>query len=380
MDFVEEMKSTLDESVGSRIRDADKSGFSVSLSGGLDSGVVGITAATQLRAHRVAGFVAVPQFPIDLSDRYITNEGFLAAASASSVDNIDLQSLACHELSPVSAIRDFVVHHRAPSTNPANRFWATGILSAARQSESVVLLNGQAGNYGFSWHGSQRLGLRSRVGLEAPAFARRRNLSHAADAAVRRAPINDRFACRIGLREILASELQEARSFHRTHGERKRRFEMARQGSNATGALLHEASARFGIETRDPLADVRLLELAFSMPESSFTDQNTGLDRLLARAVSENLLPDMVRLNRKRGVQSADIVPRLRASRLELEDTLSELALGPSRDYLDIEQLTDAWNLVQHESGWSAMITAKRTLLLGISVGLFINAVASGIA
>ena len=62
------------------------------------------------------------------------------------------------------------------------------------------------------------------------------------------------------------------------------------------------------------------------MPDRIFVDSQSGLDRWLIREAMAGTLPDDVRLNRQRGLQAADLVPRLRASAAEVETALAEVA------------------------------------------------------
>lgn len=70
------------------------------------------------------------------------------------------------------------------------------------------------------------------------------------------------------------------------------------------------ASLQYGILTRDPTRDKRIVELMTSFPPNQFTDD--GLERRLIRDYLDDYIPDEIRLEaRKRGRQGADLVFRL---------------------------------------------------------------------
>ena len=84
-------------------------------------------------------------------------------------------------------------------------------------------------------------------------------------------------------------------------------------------------------------------------------------------------LPDAVRLNRQRGSQASDLVPRLRACRDEVEAVLEEISSGPALGYLDLAHMRLTWARVEAESNKEVYRLAVTVLLRGIMAGLFIN-------
>jgi len=84
-------------------------------------------------------------------------------------------------------------------------------------------------------------------------------------------------------------------------------------------------------------------------------------------------LPDSVRLNRRRGRQAGDLVPRLRASADEVESALSEIAEGPAAEYLDVDRMREVWAGIRTEDTPQSFRLAISVLTRGIMAGLFIN-------
>ena len=102
-------------------------------------------------------------------------------------------------------------------------------------------------------------------------------------------------------------------------------------------------------------------------------DPVTGLDRWLIRAAMKDRLPDEVRLNRRRGRQAADLVPRLRACAAEVEAALDELQRGPAAAYIDVTYVREVWQLIQTQDTPEASNKAISILTRGIMAGLFVN-------
>ena len=102
-------------------------------------------------------------------------------------------------------------------------------------------------------------------------------------------------------------------------------------------------------------------------------DPESGLDRLLIRAAMKDRLPDEVRLNRRRGRQAGDLVPRLRASSDEVETALEELARGPAAAYVDVPHIRDVWKMIQAEDTPEAFRSSVTVLTRGIMAGMFVN-------
>jgi asparagine synthase (glutamine-hydrolysing) len=151
------------------------------------------------------------------------------------------------------------------------------------------------------------------------------------------------------------------------------RLRILKPGRSFIGALQAESGAANGLEIRDPSGDARVLAYTFSVPDEVFIEPRSGLDRWLIRAAMEGRLPDPVRLNRRRGQQAADLVPRLRACAPEVETALAELAGGPAAAYLDLANMRSVWQLVQTEDTPESFHKSITVLTRGIMAGLFVN-------
>jgi asparagine synthase (glutamine-hydrolysing) len=148
---------------------------------------------------------------------------------------------------------------------------------------------------------------------------------------------------------------------------------MLQPGRSTVGATYAELGAAYGLEIRDPSADVRLLEFALSVPDEIYIDPQTATNRWLIREAMKGRLPEEVRLNRRRGRQAADLVTRLRDSAAEVECVLNELDSGPAAAYLDVSYMRDVWEMVKAQDSPEALSKARKILMRGIAAGLFVN-------
>jgi asparagine synthase (glutamine-hydrolysing) len=103
--------------------------------------------------------------------------------------------------------------------------------------------------------------------------------------------------------------------------------------------------ATYGIDTRTPAFDRKLVEFCIGVPEAQYL--NKGHDRWLIRRAMKGRLPDAVLASKSRGAQSADWFPRLTRERIPIKAELDRLAQSPDvATMIDLERLTailDGW-------------------------------------
>jgi asparagine synthase (glutamine-hydrolysing) len=133
-----------------------------------------------------------------------------------------------------------------------------------------------------------------------------------------------------------------------------------------------------GIEVRDPTADIRVLCFTLSVPDAVFINPRDGTRRWLVREAMRGRMADQVRLNRRQGLQAADLVTRLRSCAGEVEDALDELQAGPATAYVDVARVRGCWRTVQHEDSVDTYRMAVSILTRGIMGGLHVNAILRG--
>ena len=94
---------------------------------------------------------------------------------------------------------------------------------------------------------------------------------------------------------------------------------------------------------------------------------------MLIRTAMAGRLPDVVRLNRLRGWQAADIVSRLRADRDAMEACLDDLEQSDAVHYVNLPAMRRVWRTVQSYDDLETHKNAKSVLLRGLIVGIFVQ-------
>jgi len=395
-DYVESFREVFDEAVRARLRTPSfptsnlqlpTSAIAVTLSGGLDSGSVTATAARLLRitGKRLTAFTSVP-----LSDtsRYIGKNSFgdefpFAQATAQFAGNVDHLPITAATITPIQAIRRMLEIHGEPAHAAGNFFWMQDLETTASAQGLHVLLTGQFGNGSISWTGdvySQSLAfqLRQKGGrawtkeklkqlVPFRLMKNWRRLRYPKDW-IRYSAIHPDFARRLNL---LEQRLNDPAESPRTALEQ--RYQILKPGRLFGGALHAQMGAAHGLEIRDPTADARVLMFTLSVPDHIFIDPETGMDRWLIREAMKDRLPDSVRLNRQRGRQAGDLVPRLRACAAEVETALDEIARGPATEYLDVPYMREVWQMIQTQDTVQAFNKSGTVLTRGIMAGLWVN-------
>ena len=318
-------EDTFRRAVESRLRSVLKP--ATTLSGGLDSGAVTATAARLLAGsgQRLRAFTSVPAFPpagkID-PNRFV-DEGPAAAAVAQWHPNIDHHLISASDHCLVAAIERFVTLAASPRAN-GNSVWLLAIMSEAQAHGHHALFNGQGGNATLSWHGPPTLRgvLKSKLQRLAGRHFRRRG--------------NWQKFCLLRPSAIAAHGLSpllfDVESQYREAGD-FRRFSL-QATSNSSGFAWTALAGAHGLEALDPTVDPRLLRLCFSLPPHFFDGRQP------VRRAMEGLLPDVVRLNRRRGLQSADFAQRLQASLTAAKEALDRFARQPAlEESLDLPRM-----------------------------------------
>lgn len=391
-DYAAQFRQVFDEAVHARLRSTGPIG--VSLSGGLDSGSVAVTAAKFLcpEGKRLTAFTSVPiSDPSPFVGERFGDELPFARATGQSAENMDHVLIRGAAMTPIQAIRRMLQISGEPGHGAGNAFWGLEARQTAQAHGCTVLLTGQMGNAGGSWTGelaSQPLAFQlrklgwhkwasesvNRTGLwlrptmpPGVLAARRRRID--LRQWCRESAIHPDLARRLNLPERRWSDSEGAG----LRTPRQRRYDILMPGRSHGGALHAELGAAYGLDVRDPTGDARVLTFALSVPDHIFMDPGTGLDRWLIREAMKDRLPDQVRLNRKRGRQAGDLVPRLRACAAEVDCALDEMRRGPAAEYVDVPFMQETWGVIQTQDTPEAFSKAFVILTRGIMAGLFVN-------
>jgi asparagine synthase (glutamine-hydrolysing) len=395
--YIEGFLEVYSQAVRSRLRSYRSLG--VTLSGGLDSSSVTVVAARELRTQnlRLNAYTSVPLY--EVSDAIVRNrfgdEGPLAHATTEFAGNVDLTAIYAQNVSPIAAIRRMLELHDAPEHAAGNHYWIVDLLHTAQVMGIGSLLTGQGGNATISWSGAKRppsLSSLLRKHLFRQVLSQILFQSFIPQSWVRRyrilrkegkwripeqpwldySAIHPEFASRLDLAKRMAEKGHDPFFIHDSLNLIEDRLAIIKPGRQIGGALWAENGAGYAMEVRDPTIDKRLMEFCLGVPDAIYQDNN-GLDRNLIRRAMSGLVPDEVRLNRRRGYQGADLGQRVLDYRPEMEAALDELAACESAThYLDLPRMKAVFQELQTRIDSQTTVQCSSILLRGLMVGLFL--------
>jgi asparagine synthase (glutamine-hydrolysing) len=389
-EYAERFLSVYDRAVRDRLRSQKDVG--VTLSGGLDSGSVTVLAARALREHgrRLKAYTSVPLHDVGDTvdgDRFGDELPF-AQSTASFAGNVDLIQIPARNYTPVHAIRNGLQVHDEPGHAAGNTYWILDLLDSARRDGLGALLTGQGGNATVSWTGADRgqaikrlmktghwrktLQLLVYPHVPLPFLRAARRLLRHGQLDWSRTAIRDDFARRIGLATLYLQGSGSTSNPEEWHTPLQQRFAIIKPGESFLGSIYSENSAAHGMEIRDPTFDKRVMECTISIPDHEFMGPD-GYDRWIMRAAMQGLMPDDVRLNRRRGRQAADLGQRLIDSAVEVEQALKEIEASPlARERLALERMRGVWKSLQEGVNQRTTHEAVTILTRGMMAGLYL--------
>jgi asparagine synthase (glutamine-hydrolysing) len=365
------------------------------LSSGLDSGSVVALAAEELRKHgkRLQAYTSVPAFDINyqLPKNWYADEWPLANMTAAHCGNVDLQAIAAKELTPIQAIQHSLEIHREPLHAASNMYWVLQMLESTKSKGFGTLLTGQGGNGTVSWTGwlgsislstlIHQRNLKQIIKykilasiLPASAYAdyRRFRSRHDEEPWSRYSAIHPNFARRTNLLERMQLSDHDPTFSNFSRSPRETRFALLIPGKSTWEALHAETGAAYDFEVRDPTLDKRLIEYCLGIPDNFYITDNES-KRLIIRRSMEGYLPDEVRLNKRRGLQAADIGYRLLADAQNMEISLAALRNShQAQTYVDLDKMQMIWKKLQQQVDSQGTMDSVTILLRGLMVGFFL--------
>ena len=282
-DYVAEARALFDSAVASRLR--ARGGVIATLSGGLDSTLVAVTAARQMSAGGkvLEAFTAIPQ-----------DDVAWATAVADFQPNIRQRLVSPAGMVPLDILPLAHSLAHSPVGDPARLVWTWQMTARAAHNRVRVILCADHGNRSISYAGD----------LCDANFIRLRRLAAAAQHSC------DRLRCLgAGPREINTAATEAHRippgpqvpAGEQPSSEREM---FTRAMTTAHPAARMDFMTQFGVEWLDPTADRKLLERLLTFPLHIFRVGNRP--RGLARALGRGRLPDCVRLRRACGLHFPD--------------------------------------------------------------------------
>jgi asparagine synthase (glutamine-hydrolysing) len=329
-DYEEAVRSSLEEAVRCRIGGDELVG--TNLSGGLDSSAVTATAAGLLAAQGrgLTAFTAAPSHPAPNERNRFVDEWPNAAALAAMYPNIDHVRISNDDAPLLDVLELREAGEDCPLLAPFNTIWLNAIDRTARDRRIAIMLIGFMGNMTISYDGGRllasqlrgarllgavrtirnlrRFGGRSRVGLLGeiadavlPGPVRRAlrlALGKATPGLFEYSVVNPKFVRGKGLETRI-------RAWHEIAHDNSRALRLAMINRSQFRALWVAGTRRqFGIDTRDPTGDRRLIELCLSIPDTQFLHK--GIYRSLIRRAMQGRVPDEILREQRRGFQAAD--------------------------------------------------------------------------
>lgn len=336
-DYVEAYREQLDQAVRSQLRGADGL-VATHLSSGVDSSAVTATAARLLApaGGRVLAFTAAPREGFDgaAPRGRLGDESGIAAETAALHGNVEHIVVRPQRGSILSDYVSPAALYQQPVHNTCNSLWWRAINAVAQARGASVMLTGEVGNLTISAGGLPQLAdlIREWRWLRWSAEGRKlvqggtvrwrgvvaaslgpwmpRSMWKAINVAFlgESSRIDTDFIVGRYWRDRLASReraaVREFRPPRDSRGSRVRNLQ-----SRDPGVMRKEALVRWGVDTRDPTSDQRLVEFCLALPPEMLLAD--GLARPLARRALADRLPNSVLYNRLRGQQFADWYERI---------------------------------------------------------------------
>jgi len=373
-DYLEAFQERLNDAVRVRLR--GRRPPSALITGGLDSSSICVVAADLLAAkgQELHTYTAVPEDGFkkqEIRGLYFDERPYVRQVAEMN------PSIVPHFIPPskgpmLEKIAEQIRIGGAPSGGILNGLWVMDIFAEARSAGHEVMLGGDMGNITISYSGLAlfpELLMRGRwwrlfEELKAAGYRRKRMLRTCTIAPFIPAPIfrrykswrrggrppwdnfsaiHPQFAAQSGVIERAAREFLpfDARPGRNGKMERIDAFHTFSQTADWFARL----RAIYGIDSRMPAFDRRLVEFCIGIPEDQYL--RNGCDRWLIRRAMKGRLPEAIRMTKSRGAQSADWFPRLTRERERISKEISRLTENPDvSSMIDLPRLAallDKW-------------------------------------
>jgi asparagine synthase (glutamine-hydrolysing) len=277
-DYIEEARILFDSAVASRLR--ARGGVVATLSGGLDSALVAVTAAGRMSASGkvLEAFTASEQ-----------EDGAWATQVAEFQPNIRQRLVSTGNMTPLDILPLAHKLGHTPVSNPASLVWTWQMSAGAAHNRARVILCAAHGNQSIGYAGD----------LCDAHFVNLRRLAGAAQHTW------DRVRCLgVSPRGMLATAFATKMDQSVSISPSAERELFTRAMLSPRTSTRVDFMARFGVEWLDPTADRKLLERLLTFPLHIFRVGNRP--RGLARELGHGRLPESVRLRRTRAAHFVD--------------------------------------------------------------------------
>lgn len=363
-DYADAMRERLDVAVRRQLRTTSRVGCF--LSGGLDSPSVAALAARALaeKGQRLHCYTQVPvkEFNKAATTKAYFDERPYVEAIRSMIDTLDVSYICSGEYDELTDLDQVFAACEGPVHNPQNLGWMMQVYRLARSSDERVLLTGGIGNLAPSWDGWEQaydnlvrgrvwtalkqyrlryeLSTRSLLGTFRELFLQHSPLvDHRLVAFAKRpdySAIAPEFANRMGVVER-AKRDSRALSLGRDSLALSQRLN-AITAIDSHGEWRTAMLAVHGVDTRDPTADLDLIEFCLGIPDDQYLVE--GIDRSVIRRAMWGLIPHSVVNNHRRGAQAADWFEKLSKQRATMIAEIKNLRKSTlASEAIDLDRL-----------------------------------------
>ena len=378
-EYLEAFNELFLNAVKSRIRSYRPVG--AQLSSGLDSTSVTAIAATELAKDnkKIKAYTSVPLFNTNglLKTTQYGDESELAGLVAKMYPNIEHEIVKSENKNPLQGVIDSLKVFNSPVRNSSNFFWLLSIDELAKQNGIGTMLNGQSGNFTISWpfrgyySNFMQPGIKPFLKKHIPDFALRyrQEIKYGKKPFFNYSLINPQYEAEIGLIEKMIKGGYDPH-FLTNSSLRKTRMHVINVNMSQGYGLAQESGDLFGLNFYDPTLDIKLLEFCTAIPDEQFV--RPGCDRFMIRRAMKNRLPDEVLFNPNKGLQSADLIYRIKENiedYIAVSKKISESEL--CRQIIDVKKLNDI--IFDIKSATDIKNTKPNVgFLRAINVGLFL--------
>jgi len=351
------------------------------LSSGLDSTSVTALAAIELlkEGKNIKAYTSVPLFNTNglLKPSQYGDESELASLVAKMYTNIEHILVKSENRNPLQGVLKSLQIHKTPIRNSSNLFWILSINELAKQNGAGTLLNGQAGNFTISWPfkgyylNMIQPGIKPFLRKQTPYFLMRfwYDIKKGTKPFMQYSFINRQFATDINLPGRMNKAGYDPH-FITKSSLRKTRMQVINVNMAQGASIAQENGDAFGINIYAPTIDIKLLEYCTAIPDEQFVKK--GFDRYLIRRAMKNKLPDAVLQNQRKGLQSADLVLRIKENINDYEEIIKAISESEiCRQLIDVQKLNDIYFQIKSTSDIKKLQSGSG-FLRGINVGLFL--------
>src|SRR5690625_1146498 len=399
-EYIEAFRDIFQQAVDSRLRTFKAVGSQ--LSGGLDSGSV-VGFASKTLQNQIKKLYTYSSIPVDDFDDYTPSNFFpderpYISETVNFVGNIEDHYLSLDSRNSYTDIDDWLDIMEMPYKFFENSFWMRGIFEKASNDGIGVLLTGALGNFTVSWgpaleyYGHLLKHLRwIRFAGELKMYSRnigvgRKELLY--EISKQEFPIlnndddyqfpkliNSDFAIKHNTFERIQKYGIKPDGFSGLTISNEREHLLTNEFIfNSNGIALSKLALRYGLISRDPTSDIRVINYCMSLPLNQFI--NNGMDRALIRKATEGYLPDKVRLNQtNHGLQSADWIHRMMPIWADFIEEIKQLLLDTEvAQYFNKESINDVLSsALKVQKGDSAFSPELRMLMRSLIVYRFLQ-------